>query len=233
MRDTNPLRGTDWDPLLRSEFEKAYWAELQEFLKEERSRYRVFPPCDAVFTALRLTSYTKTKVVILGQDPYHREGEAHGLSFSVPSGVPIPPSRRKIRRELQGDGVVLRPNQGCLEPWARRGVLLLNTVLTVRQGEPGSHCGKGWEKFTDAVIRVVSEKTAPAVFMLWGKKAQQKARTALVDTPPEMVVESPHPMARPPKSFLGSAPFSRANRALVMAGRDEINWSLDDSVGET
>lgn len=231
MGDSNPLRGTDWDPLLRPEFEKLYWAKLQEFLKEERSRYRVFPPVDEVFTALRLTSYAKTKAVILGQDPYHGEGEAHGLCFSVRPGVPIRPSLRKILRELEGDGFVVRVNHGSLEPWARRGVLMLNAVLTVREGDPGSHWGRGWEEFTDAVIRVVAEKTPPAVFMLWGGKAQEKVTSALVDTPPEMIIESPHPMARPPASFLGSKPFSRANRAL--GKEDEIAWSLDDSVGET
>ncbi len=192
----------------------------------------MFPPCEKVFTALRLTPYADTKAVILGQDPYHGEGEAHGLCFSVCPGVPIPPSLRKIRRELEADVNVQPPDHGSLEQWARRGVLLVNAVLTVREGEPGSHRHKGWEMFTDAVMRVVAEKTPPALFLLWGTEAQKKAMTALADAPPKMIIESPHPMARSPKSFLGSKPFSRANSALVADGRAEIDWSLDGTAPE-
>ncbi len=179
MPDWNPLLGTDWDPLLRQVFDKPYWANLQRFVAAERSRYSVYPPREEVFTALRLTPYAETKVVILGQDPYHGEGQAHGLAFSVHQGVRVPPSLMNIYRELREDLGVPIPDQGNLEPWARRGVLLLNTTLTVRAGAPHSHRHEGWETVTNEVIRVIAAKTVPVVFILLGKEAQRKG--ALID----------------------------------------------------
>jgi uracil-DNA glycosylase len=223
VTDPNPLRGTDWDRYLRQEFDKPYWRRLQAFVKEERSRHTVYPPCGKVFTALRLTSCLETKVVIVGQDPYASEGQAHGLCFSVPSGVTPPPALRNILKELHDDWGVTS-GHGSLEPWAHRGVLLLNTILTVRAGEPGSHRGKGWETFTDEVIRVVNEKT-DLVFMLWGKDAQRK--TALIEESRNTVICSPHPSPRAAwRGFLGSRPFSQANGALVAADKQEVDWSL-------
>lgn len=174
MADWNPLLGSDWDPLLRQEFNSSYCAELQAFVAGERSRYKVYPPRDEVFNALHLTPCAQTKVVILGQDPYHADGQAHGLAFSVRRGVRRPPSLVNIHRELHDDLRVPTPDHGNLEPWARRGVLLLNATLTVRAGEAGSHRDKGWETFTDEVIRVIVAKTDPVVFILWGGEARRK-----------------------------------------------------------
>ncbi len=171
----NPLCGTDWGRLLEDEFAKPYWDELLAFVSDERSRHPVYPPANEVFRALELTWCEQTKVVIVGQDPYHGPGQAHGLCFSVPCGVKRPSSLVNIHKELQADRGIERPDHGSLEPWAHRGVLLLNTTLTVRGGRPGCHLGRGWERFTDAVIRVVTEKSDP-VFLLWGEKAQEKEK---------------------------------------------------------
>lgn len=227
VTNANPLFGTDWDPLLRQEFTKLYWAELQEFVEEERSRSRVYPSDEEVFRAFKLTPYAGTKVVILGQDPYHGAGQAHGLAFSVRRDVPVPPSLKNILKELHHDLGVPIPNHGNLEAWARHGVLLLNAVLTVREGSPGSHRRRGWETFTDEVIRVVNRRTDPVVFILWGRVAGKKRR--LIDSPSHTIVESPHPgpqSAR--KGFYDSKPFSRANAVLAAARRERIDWSLMD-----
>jgi uracil-DNA glycosylase len=168
------LSTTDWNPLLRSEFDQAYWHDLQAFVAEERSRHTVYPPHGEVFEALHLTPYSELKVMILGQDPYHGPKQAHGLAFSVRPGIRIPPSLRNIHQELHSDLGLAVPAHGNLEAWARQGVLLLNTSLTVRAGQAGSHSGKGWEIFTDRVIDVAAARPEPLVFILWGNHARRK-----------------------------------------------------------
>src|SRR5438093_4132086 len=170
---------TDWNPVLRAELDADYFAELQRFVASERARYRVYPPVPDVFAALHLTPYAAVKVLILGQDPYHGPGQAHGLCFSVRPGVGRPPSLENIFKELHADVGVVAPDHGCLDHWARQGVLLLNATLTVRAGQAGSHQGKGWENFTDAVIRAVNAKPERVVFILWGASARRKR--ALID----------------------------------------------------
>ena len=217
---------TDWNPLLRSEFDEPYWRDLQAFVAAERQRHTVYPPHDQVFAALHLTPYAGTRVLVLGQDPYHGPRQAHGLCFSVQHGVAIPPSLANIHKELHDDLGIAPPGHGTLEAWARRGVLLLNATLTVRAGQAGSHQGKGWETFTDRVIRTVNDKPARVVFVLWGSYARRKK--ALVDTSRHTVIESAHPSPLSAHNgFFGSRPFSRANAALVEAGLEPIDWSLD------
>ncbi len=216
---------TDWNPLLKPEFEKPYWRELQNYVYEERTRSKVFPEQDEVFTAFHLTSFRDVKVLILGQDPYHGEGQAHGLSFSVQRGVSIPPSLRNIYKELHSDLAIEAPIHGNLEPWALQGVLLLNATLTVRAHQPGSHQGKGWETFTDQVIRKVNEKEEKTVFILWGAFARKKG--VLIDQDRHHIIESTHPSPLSAhRGFFGSRPFSEANRVLKGSGRDPVNWSL-------
>jgi len=217
---------TDWNPVLRGEFSKPYWPELQAFVQDERRRHRVFPPHEEVFACLHLTPYEKTRVLILGQDPYHGPGQAHGLCFSVRRGVAVPPSLVNIYAELRDDLGIEPPPHGNLEAWARQGVLLLNTTLTVRAGQAASHAGKGWETFTDEVIRAVDAKPHRVVFVLWGSHARKKK--ALVDTSRHVVIESAHPSPLSARNgFFGSRPFSRANAALVEAGLEPIDWRLD------
>lgn len=217
---------TDWNPVLREEFAKPYWPKLQEFVSTERQHHAVYPPADEVFACLHLTPYADTRVLILGQDPYHGPKQAHGLCFSVRRGVGIPPSLVNIYKELQSDLGIEPPAHGNLEAWARQGVLLLNTTLTVRSGNAGSHQGKGWETFTDEVIRAVSAKDHPVVFILWGSPAKRKK--ALIDTDRHTVLESVHPSPLSASGgFFGSKPFSRTNEALVAAGLEPIDWRLD------
>jgi uracil-DNA glycosylase len=218
---------TDWNPVLRDELCQPYWTELQSFVAAERAAGPVYPSADRVFAALHLTPLAEVKVVILGQDPYHGPGQAHGLCFSVPAGVPLPPSLRNIYRELHDDLGLDAPRSGDLTPWARRGVLLLNTTLTVRAGAAASHQGHGWEVFTDQVIRAVSAGPEPVVFILWGAHARKKR--VLVDRSRHVVIESAHPSPLSAHNgFFGSRPFSRANAALVAAGRQPVDWSLPD-----
>ena len=216
---------TDWNPLLRDEFTKPYWPELQRFVAAERQHFTVYPPEQEVFAALHLTPYAETKVLILGQDPYHGPRQAHGLCFSVRQGVAIPPSLVNIHRELHEDVGIAPPGHGNLEAWAHQGVLLLNATLTVRAGQAASHQGRGWETFTDEVIRTVSAKDHGVVFVLWGSYARRKK--VLIDTFRHTIIESAHPSPLSAHNgFFGSRPFSRANAALVTAGLDPIDWRL-------
>lgn len=216
---------TDWNPLLRQQFGEKYWADLQGFVQAERRIGAVYPPIEEVYAALHLTAYVDVKVLILGQDPYHGEGQAHGLCFSVQRGVPVPPSLQNIYKELHSDLGLVPPDHGNLETWANQGVLLLNAVLTVRAGNAGSHRNRGWETFTDEIIRLVNKKSERVVFILWGAFAQKKK--PLIDQDVHYVIEAPHPSPLSAhRGFLGSQPFSRANRALTEAGRDAIDWGL-------
>lgn len=216
---------TDWNPVLREEFAKPYWAELQQFVLGERQRATVYPPHDEVFAALHLTPYTEVKAMILGQDPYHGPNQAHGLCFSVRKGVPLPPSLQNIFKELEQDVGINAPDHGCLDHWARQGVLLLNATLTVRRSAAASHQRKGWETFTDEVLKAVNEKEERVVFILWGASARKKK--PLIDTSRHVIIESPHPSPLSASSgFFGSRPFSRTNAALVEVGREPIDWAI-------
>ena len=214
-----------WKAALAQTVKQPWYAELAAFVDAERQAHEVYPPHDEVYSALRLTALDDVRVLILGQDPYHGPGQAHGLAFSVRHGTPIPASLRNIHKELQADLGVPKPRDGSLVPWARHGVLLLNAVLTVRAGEPNSHRDRGWERFTDDVIRAVNAKEERVVFVLWGAYAQKKA--ALVDGSQHVILESAHPSPlAAKKGFFGSRPFSKANAALRAAGRKEIDWRL-------
>lgn len=216
---------TDWNPILRAEFDQPYWKTLQQFVFDERTKGPVFPPHEEVFRALELTPYADVRVLILGQDPYHGPGQAHGLCFSVRPDVPVPPSLRNIHAELESDLGIEPPGHGNLEAWARQGVLLLNATLTVRAHQAASHQGQGWETFTDRVIAAVNDKPETVVFVLWGASARKKK--ALVDTTRHVVIESPHPSPLSAhRGFIGSRPFSAVNDALVAAGRDPVDWNL-------
>ncbi|MGI9600287.1 MAG: uracil-DNA glycosylase [Acidimicrobiales bacterium] len=216
---------TDWNPVLREQFDQPYWKDLQQFVFEERTNHQVFPPHEDVFAALHLTAYADVKVLILGQDPYHGPGQAHGLCFSVRPGVAIPPSLVNIYAELETDLGLTAPDHGCLESWASQGVLLLNAVLTVRAHGAGSHQGKGWEHFTDQVIGAVNNKPDRVVFILWGAYARKKK--PLIDQTRHTVIESPHPSPLSAhRGFFGSRPFSQANAALEAAGRQPVDWAL-------
>lgn len=218
---------TDWNPILRSELQKPYWQELQAFVTEERRHHAVYPPADEVFAALHRTPYADVKAVILGQDPYHGPGQAHGLCFSVRPGVALPPSLRNIFGELASDLGIPAPNHGCLDAWADQGVLLLNTTLTVRAHAAASHQKHGWETFTDEVIRAVAAKDERVVFILWGAAARRKK--ALIDGDRHVIIESAHPSPLSAHNgFFGSRPFSRTNAALEAAGRTPIDWSIPD-----
>ncbi len=215
-----------WSNVLRDETKSPDFSRLQAFIAAERREHQVFPPDEDVFAAFQATPFEKVRVLLLGQDPYHDDGQAHGLCFSVRPGVKLPPSLRNILRELSEDIGCPLPDHGCLATWANRGVLLLNTVLTVRAHQAHSHRGQGWESFTDAVIRVVSKRKRDVVFVLWGRPAQQKAK--LIDTARHAVVTAPHPSPLSAhRGFFGSRPFSTVNHQLRKRGQPEIAWRLD------
>ncbi|MCL2553903.1 MAG: uracil-DNA glycosylase [Actinomycetia bacterium] len=220
-----------WQAVLGEELDKSYFQQLTEFVAEERYGHRVFPPQDEVFAALEATPFDRVKVLILGQDPYHGEGQGHGLCFSVRPGVKTPPSLRNIFKEMRDELGHPVPDNGYLMPWAEQGVLLLNAVLTVREGEANSHKGRGWEKFTDAVISAVSARSEPAVFVLWGNYAKKKL--PLIDTTRHAVVQGAHPSPLSAKLFLGSRPFSQIDEALAAQGHDPIDWRIRDLAVQT
>jgi uracil-DNA glycosylase len=217
---------TSWKTLLKEEFTQPYMQELLSFLdKEKQSGKHLYPPRENVFEAMNLTPFDHVKVVILGQDPYHGPGQAHGLCFSVQRGVKIPPSLVNIFKELKDDLGITPPVHGCLESWARQGVLLLNNVLTVEDGKAASHHRKGWERFTDKIIALLNEKKEHLVFILWGSPAQQKA--AAVNGEKHLILKSPHPSPLSVyRGFSGSKPFSQANHYLSNNGISEIDWRI-------
>jgi uracil-DNA glycosylase len=213
-----------WRDVLADEAAAPYFAALEQFVAAERTAHQVFPPESEVFAALEATGFDEVKVVLLGQDPYHDDGQAHGMCFSVRPGVKIPPSLRNMYKELNADlGVPVAPH-GYLRAWADQGVLLLNTVLTVRAHEAASHKGRGWETFTDAVIRAVNGRERPAVFVLWGAHAKKKA--ALIDTTRHRVIQGAHPSPLSARMFFGSRPFSKTNAALEELGHAPVDWAL-------
>ncbi|TPV38758.1 uracil-DNA glycosylase [Bacillus dicomae] len=215
----------DWGPLLAPEFEKEYYQSLVGFLEEEYETHVIYPKKEDIFNALQYTGYENTKVVILGQDPYHGPNQAHGLSFSVQPGIKTPPSLLNMYKELRDEYGYEIPNNGYLIKWAEQGVLLLNTVLTVRQGEANSHKGKGWEHFTDRVIELLNEREKPVIFILWGRHAQAKKK--LITNPNHHIIESVHPSplsAR--RGFFGSKPYSKVNAILANMGEREIDWEI-------
>ncbi|MGX7199351.1 uracil-DNA glycosylase [Enterococcus nangangensis] len=214
-----------WQEILAPEFSKPYYGQLHQFLKEEYQTQTIYPDMYHIYEALELTPYEKVKVVILGQDPYHGPGQAHGLSFSVNPGVAIPPSLKNIYQELQNDLGITPVSHGYLVAWAKQGVLLLNTVLTVRGGQAYSHRGKGWEQLTDKIIQALNERKTPIVFILWGNGAKEKMK--MIDTSRHIVLTSPHPSPLSAhRGFFGSRPFSKTNNALIALGEEPINWQL-------
>ncbi|MBQ9695330.1 MAG: uracil-DNA glycosylase [Oscillospiraceae bacterium] len=218
--------GNEWDTLLAGEMQKPYYQALRQFLIREYRTAQVYPPMNDLFSALRLTTYSRVRVVILGQDPYHGAGQAHGLSFSVRQGVQPPPSLQNIYKEIHSDLGIENPRDfGDLTCWARQGVLLLNTVLTVRDGEPQSHRGHGWEQFTDRIIALLNLREDPIVFLLWGAPAGKKAE--LVTNPCHLILKAPHPSPlSASRGFFGCRHFSQTNQFLRTHGFDEIDWRV-------
>ncbi len=215
----------DWGQYLKEEMAQPYYRKLRQFLIGEYSTKQVYPDMYSIFNALHYTSYADTKVLLLGQDPYHEPGQAHGLSFSVQPNVPPPPSLVNIFKELETDLGCTVPNNGCLEPWARQGVLLLNTVLTVQAHRANSHRDKGWEIFTDKIISLLNQREKPVAFILWGSPARRKK--AMITNPQHFIVESPHPSPLSAyRGFFGSRPFSKVNKFLESVGEEPINWQL-------
>lgn len=217
----------DWLDAISDEFKKPYYKELYNFVKEEYSKTVVYPPADDIFNAFHFTPLSEVKVLILGQDPYHNVNQAHGLSFSVKPGEDIPPSLQNIYQELHDDLNCYIPNNGYLEKWAKEGVLLLNTVLTVRAHQANSHQGKGWEHFTDAVINAVNQQDRPIVYMLWGKPAQAKA--SMLTNPKHLILKAPHPSPLSAyRGFFGCKHFSQANEFLEKNGIAPIDWQIEN-----
>ncbi|MBR4421787.1 MAG: uracil-DNA glycosylase [Erysipelotrichaceae bacterium] len=217
--------GNDWDEIIGEEFDKPYYQQLRLFLNEEYSHKTIYPEARNIYNALRLTPYHEVKVVILGQDPYHEEGQAQGLAFSVPPGIAIPPSLVNIYQELHDDLGCTIPKHGQLVSWAKQGVLLLNTSLTVEAHKANSHKGKGWEILTDTIIRKLNEKTEPVVFILWGANARSKK--TLITEARHLIIESSHPSPLSAyNGFFGSRPFSKTNRYLIQNGMTPIDWQI-------
>ncbi len=217
----------DWLEPLSPEFRKPYYAELFKFVQSEYASRKIFPPADDIFNAFHLTPLHEVKAVILGQDPYHNDGQAHGLCFSVKPEVEIPPSLVNIYKELHDDLGCYIPNNGYLTKWAQQGVLMLNTVLTVRAHQANSHRGMGWEEFTDAAIRVLNEQDRPIVFILWGSPAQRKAQ--MLNNPKHLILKAPHPSPLSAyRGFFGSRPFSQTNAFLEKNGVEPIDWQIEN-----
>ena len=215
----------DWDEILKDEFEKPYYKELRAFLKTEYSTRRIYPDMHDIFNSLKCSSFKDTRVVIIGQDPYHGAGQAHGMCFSVKRGVEPPPSLKNIFKELEADVGFKIPDHGELTYWAKQGVLLLNTVLTVREATPNSHKGKGWEAFTDRVISELNKKDTPVVFLLWGANAKAKAR--IIDNPLHVKLETVHPSPLSAYGgFFGCKHFSKTNEILIASGQKPIDWQI-------
>ncbi|WP_018661293.1 uracil-DNA glycosylase [Heyndrickxia acidiproducens] len=222
-----PIFHNDWGPLLEEELQKPYYLKLREFLKREYATKRIHPDMYDIFNAFHYTAFRDVKVVLLGQDPYHGPNQAQGLSFSVKPGIDVPPSLRNIFKELHDDLGCKIPNHGSLVSWAQQGVMLLNTVLTVREGEAHSHRGKGWEIFTDEVIKKINRKDTPVIFLLWGRPAQSKRE--LIDTNKHYVLTAAHPSPLSAnRGFFGSRPFSKVNKILKSIGEEEIQWQIPD-----
>lgn len=219
--------GNSWDDILKGEFDKEYYLKLREFLKKEYSTRIIYPDMYDIFNALRFTAYEDVKAVILGQDPYHQPGQAHGLCFSVKKGVPKPPSLINIFEELENDLGIKPPHHGNLEEWANNGVLLLNTVLTVRKDMANSHRGRGWEVFTDRVIELLNRREKPMVFILWGGNA--KAKESLITSPQHYVIKGAHPSPLSAhKGFWGGKYFSRTNEFLEKTGQKPVDWRITE-----
>jgi uracil-DNA glycosylase len=222
-----PALPSSWRSLLAAETDQPYFRRLDQFLEKEKRAATIYPPPREIFTALKHTPYKSVNVLLLGQDPYPGEGQAHGLCFSVRPGIKPPASLRNMFKELQTDVGFRIPNNGYLVPWAKQGILMLNAVLTVRAGEPNSHQGKGWEIFTDTIISRVNEKTEPVVFVLWGAYAQKKI--GLIDTEKHTIIKSAHPSPLSARhGFFGSRPFSQINKALRTAKKAPIDWQIPD-----
>ncbi len=228
LPEVDPKIEASWKKVLQDEFKKPYFRQIKAFLQEELARgVTIYPPPPLIFNAFNLTPFDKVKVVILGQDPYHGEGQAHGLCFSVPPGVPHPPSLQNIFKELQDDLGIPPPKCGDLTRWALQGVLLLNAILTVRAHQPGSHRGIGWERFTDAVLKKISDLKEGVVFMLWGKFAQEKKK--LIDGRKHLILTASHPSPYSANNgFFGCRHFSKANMYLKRVGKEPINWNLNE-----
>ena len=218
--------GNDWDEILKDEFEKEYYQKIRRILASEYQKYNIYPDMHDIFNALKYTPYKDVKAVIIGQDPYHEIGQAHGLSFSVKKGIPLPPSLQNIYKELQDDLGIPMPQHGELVGWAKNGVLLLNATLTVREGMANSHQTIGWQIFTDHVITLLNRSENPIAFLLWGSYAKQKS--ALITDPRHLILTSAHPSPLSAyRGFFGSKPFSKINRFLFENGRKPIDWSLE------
>lgn len=219
--------GNSWDGLLGDEFEKDYYKNLQEFLKGEYTNYVIHPDKNDIFNALKWTSYEDVRVVILGQDPYHGENQAHGLAFSVQKGIEAPPSLKNIYKELQSELGLYIPNNGYLEKWARQGVLLLNSSLTVRDGEANSHKGKGWEIFTDRITQLLNERRETVIFLLWGSDARKKQE--LITNPQHIILQAAHPSPlSASRGFFGCGHFKKVNSILTAMNRNPIDWQIEN-----